>query len=32
MDNPWNERFGTEQYVYGEEPNLFIGNQAHRLE
>ena len=32
MGNPWNERFGSEQYVYGEEPNLFIKNQAHRLE
>ncbi|MFT9596914.1 class I SAM-dependent methyltransferase [Mesobacillus sp.] len=32
MGNTWNERFGSEQYVYGEEPNLFIKNQAHRLE
>ncbi|MBT2641397.1 class I SAM-dependent methyltransferase [Bacillus sp. ISL-41] len=32
MGNPWNERFGSEQYVYGEEPNLFIKKQADRLE
>jgi 2-polyprenyl-3-methyl-5-hydroxy-6-metoxy-1,4-benzoquinol methylase len=32
MGNPWHERFGSEQYVYGEEPNLFIKNQANRLE
>jgi 2-polyprenyl-3-methyl-5-hydroxy-6-metoxy-1,4-benzoquinol methylase len=32
MGNPWNERFGSEQYVYGEEPNLFIKKQANRLE
>ncbi|WLR56885.1 class I SAM-dependent methyltransferase [Mesobacillus subterraneus] len=32
MGNPWNERFGSEQYVYGEEPNLFIKSQVHRLD
>ncbi|MCM3121889.1 class I SAM-dependent methyltransferase [Mesobacillus sp. AQ2] len=31
MGNSWHERFGTEQYVYGEEPNQFIKEQAHRL-
>lgn len=31
MGNPWNERFGAEQYVYGEEPNEFILSQAYRL-
>ena len=32
MGNPWNERFGGEQYVYGEEPNEFIRSQAFRLQ
>jgi len=31
MGNPWNERFGAEHYVYGEEPNEFIHSQAYRL-
>lgn len=32
MGNSWHERFGSDQYVYGEEPNLFIKNQANRLD
>ncbi|MEW8986827.1 MAG: class I SAM-dependent methyltransferase, partial [Bacillus sp. (in: firmicutes)] len=32
MGNPWHERFGSEEYVYGEEPNLFIKKQSNRLE
>lgn len=32
MGNSWHERFGAEEYVYGEEPNLFIKNQASRLQ
>ncbi|MEH7885024.1 class I SAM-dependent methyltransferase [Bacillus sp. JJ1609] len=32
MGNQWNERFGAEQYVYGEEPNEFIRSQAHQLQ
>ncbi|WP_246321228.1 hypothetical protein [Paenibacillus germinis] len=27
----WNERFGSNEYVYGEQPNAFIKDQAHRL-
>lgn len=29
--NPWNERFGLDEYAYGELPNVFIEEQAHRL-
>jgi 2-polyprenyl-3-methyl-5-hydroxy-6-metoxy-1,4-benzoquinol methylase len=32
MGNQWHERFGSEKYVYGEEPNQFIEAQAYRLE
>ncbi|WP_188068320.1 class I SAM-dependent methyltransferase [Brevibacillus brevis] len=32
MANIWNERFHSEEYYYGEEPNLFIQQQAYRLE
>ena len=32
MGNPWNERFESEQYVYGEEPNEFIRSQSSRLQ
>ncbi|MCM3664801.1 class I SAM-dependent methyltransferase [Mesobacillus subterraneus] len=32
MGNQWHERFGSENYVYGEEPNQFIEAQAYRLE
>lgn len=31
MGNPWNERFGAEQYVYGEEPNKFIRSKISVL-
>ncbi|MFB6367769.1 class I SAM-dependent methyltransferase [Paenibacillus elgii] len=32
MGNIWNERFNSEEYYYGEEPNVFIQQQAFRLE
>lgn len=32
MANIWNERFHSEEYYYGEEPNVFIQQQAYRLE
>lgn len=32
MENKWNERFDTEDYVFGEEPNAFIRQQAFRLQ
>ncbi|WP_289141340.1 bifunctional 2-polyprenyl-6-hydroxyphenol methylase/3-demethylubiquinol 3-O-methyltransferase UbiG [uncultured Brevibacillus sp.] len=32
MANIWNERFKSEEYYYGEEPNVFIQQQAFRLE
>lgn len=32
MGNIWNERFHSEEYYYGEEPNVFIQQQAFRLE
>ncbi|NRR02698.1 class I SAM-dependent methyltransferase [Brevibacillus sp. RS1.1] len=32
MANIWNERFHSEEYYYGEEPNVFIEQQAYRLE
>lgn len=32
MENIWDERFGSEEYYYGEEANLFIQQQAFRLE
>ncbi|MFS0553729.1 class I SAM-dependent methyltransferase [Brevibacillus sp. 179-C9.3 HS] len=28
----WNERYNSEEYYYGEEPNVFIQQQAFRLE
>ena len=31
MENIWNERFNSEEYYYGEEPNVFIQQQAFRL-
>ncbi|KIM10171.1 MAG: hypothetical protein KU37_11870 [Sulfuricurvum sp. PC08-66] len=27
----WNERFGKEGWMYGQNPNAFIASQAHRL-
>ncbi|XOK64770.1 class I SAM-dependent methyltransferase [Paenibacillus elgii] len=32
MGNVWHERFNSEEYYYGEEPNVFIQQQAFRLE
>ncbi|MGG4398366.1 class I SAM-dependent methyltransferase [Paenibacillus thiaminolyticus] len=32
MENPWHERFHSEDYYYGEEANVFIQQQAFRLE
>ncbi|MGG4442783.1 class I SAM-dependent methyltransferase [Brevibacillus fortis] len=32
MENIWNEKFHSEEYYYGEEPNVFIQQQAFRLE
>ncbi|WP_079509283.1 class I SAM-dependent methyltransferase [Mesobacillus jeotgali] len=32
MDNSWHARFGSEHYVYGEEPNQFVKEQSYRLE
>lgn len=29
--NPWNERFSSEEYVYGTEANAFLQAMAHRL-
>jgi len=29
--NQWNERFGLDEYAYGEQPNAFIAEQAHRF-
>ncbi len=31
MANNWNSRFNTEEYVFGEEPNAFIKNNAFHL-
>lgn len=31
MGNKWHERFDTEEYIYGEEPNSFIKSEAGRL-
>lgn len=28
----WNERFATEDYVFGTQPNAFLVREAHRLE
>lgn len=27
----WNERYASDEFVYGTEPNLFLAQQAHRL-
>lgn len=29
--NPWDQRFGGEEYVYGREPNDFLRDMAHRI-
>jgi SAM-dependent methyltransferase len=31
MLDQWNERFGADEYAYGEQPNAFIEAQAHRF-
>jgi hypothetical protein len=31
MGNQWNERFDSHEYVYGEEPNIFIHSHSSRL-
>lgn len=31
MKNMWNDRFKSDEYYYGEEPNTFIREQAFRL-
>jgi hypothetical protein len=34
FDNPletWNARFAGEEFLFGEEPNVFLRNQAHWL-
>ncbi|MDQ0174997.1 class I SAM-dependent methyltransferase [Bacillus chungangensis] len=32
MENNWNKFFNSKEYMYGEEPNVFIQQQAFRLE
>lgn len=32
MENNWNEFFNSKEYMYGEEPNVFIQQHAFRLE
>jgi hypothetical protein len=32
MNNIWNERYSQEEYVYGEEPNVFIAEQLNKLQ
>ena len=27
----WNERYASDEFVYGTEPNLFLAQQAHRI-
>ncbi len=31
MKNIWNERYSENEYVYGEEPNLFFAEQLNKL-
>lgn len=31
MTNQWHERFDTEAYMYGKEPNVFVTEIAHKL-
>jgi hypothetical protein len=31
MTNIWNERYSKEEYVYGEEPNVFFAAQLNKL-
>lgn len=32
MNDIWNERYSKEEYVYGEEPNVFFAAQLNKLE
>jgi len=32
MTNIWNERYSKEEYVYGEEPNVFFAMQLNKLQ
>lgn len=32
MNNHWNNRFQTENYVYGTEPNVFISEMQEKLQ
>lgn len=32
MNNIWNERYSKEEYVYGEEPNVFFAAQLNKLQ
>ncbi len=32
MHSIWNERFSNQEYVYGEEPNVFFAAQLTKLE
>lgn len=31
MTNFWDERYGTDEYAYGVEPNDFLRAEAHRI-
>lgn len=31
MNNFWNDRYKSDEYFYGEKPNVFIKEQAFRL-
>lgn len=31
MSNPWNERYSSKEYVYGETPNVFFAEQLSEL-
>ena len=32
MSSFWNERYSQEEYIYGEEPNVFFAEQLNRLQ
>ncbi|HAL81396.1 MAG TPA: SAM-dependent methyltransferase [Mucilaginibacter sp.] len=31
MKNFWNERYSTQEYIYGEEPNVFFADELEKL-
>jgi SAM-dependent methyltransferase len=31
MSNNWDEKFATNEYLYGTEPNQFVKNESHRF-